>query len=75
MSGRERLRLRRGLEGGSRGVQTKRLASRDGVDGNRKADGRALELHERILAIGVEVEPELFFVGQLSGEWLWSCGL
>jgi hypothetical protein len=43
-------------------VQAKRLASRDGANGDSVADGRALELHERILAIGVEVEPELFLV-------------
>ena len=43
-------------------MQAKRLASRDGAHGNAVADGRTLELQERILAIGVEVEPELFLV-------------
>jgi len=43
-------------------LQAKRLASRDGTDGNPVADGGALGLDERILAIVVQVEPELFFV-------------
>jgi len=60
--GGERLRLLRALAGGSRGVQAKRLASCDGAHGDAVADGRALELRERILAIAVQVEPELFLV-------------
>ncbi len=38
-------------------TQALQLASRDGAHGNPVADGRALELGERILA--VEVEPGL----------------
>lgn len=52
----------RPVERGVRGVQAKRLASRDGADGNPVAHGGALELRERILTIGVEVEPELLLV-------------
>jgi hypothetical protein len=55
MLGRERLRLLRALADRSRGVQAKRLASRDGAHGNAVADRRALELHERILAIVVKL--------------------
>jgi len=47
--GGERLRLLRALERGSRGVQAKRLACREGAHGDSVADGRALELRERIL--------------------------
>lgn len=52
----------RPVECGSRGVQAKRLAPRDGADSNPVAAGGALELREHILALGVEVEPELFLV-------------
>ena len=38
------------------------MALRNGAHGNPVANGRALELQERILAIGVEVESELFLV-------------
>jgi len=48
------------VDAGAGRVQAKRLSTRDGPDGNPVADGRALEPRERILALGVEVEPELF---------------
>ena len=52
----------RPVERGSRGVQAKRLASCDWADGNPVPHGGALELRERILTSGVEVEPELLLV-------------
>ena len=52
----------RSLECDSRGAQPKSLAPRDRPHGDPVADGRTLELRERILAFGVEVEPELFLV-------------
>ena len=52
------------VESGSRSVQTKGLASRDGADGSPVANSGALKLRERILATALEVEPEpeLFLV-------------
>lgn len=44
-------------------MQAKCLASRDRPYGNPEADGRALELGERILALGVKVEPGLLLLG------------
>jgi hypothetical protein len=44
------------------------FASRDVAYGNPEVGGRTLELHERILATGVEVEPELF-LGACASCW------
>ena len=68
------LRALASFDGGARGVQAKRLSSCDRVHGNPAADGRALELRERVLTIAVEVEVEVEPEPELLGVVDWKPG-